>query len=446
MIDLQQGTITPKEPAVDFESLTAAEILAGLPDRLHNVFEPFLRSMPHHPAFLEDDRTWTYGEFAHAVEDIAGRLTELGIRGGDRLMIVSENSVSASALVFAASKLDAWAIVANPRLSPRELDQIYEHSGARRCIFTAGISTEASDHAVRCGATRRMLGPFPYIAISALNESAKPEPVYADSALQVAVLIYTSGTTGTPKGVMLSHRNLMFAAKVGGMLRSVGPSDCAYGVLPMSHIVGLSIGLVCSMMFGMTVMVVPKYDPAHLANALASGKITILSGVPASYQRLLAYKTVANLPRLNKGRLRAAGVAGAPLDLALKSRVEREFDLPLANGYGITECAPTISSVRPDDATADESVGLVIPGIETRVINTDGHVVTAGEIGELHIRGPNVMLGYYRAKDLTDKAIDVNGWFSTGDLVRFEGPPPVRRRPIQRDDYPLRFQRLSGRN
>ena len=407
--------------AANIDDMTAADLLVGLPARLHNVYEPFVQSQPDRQAFLEGGRTWTYAEFSGAVDAVAADMTRLGVRGGDRVMIVSENSVVAGAVVFAASKLDAWAIVANPRLSPRELDQIYEHSGARRRFFAAAISSEAAEHGARTGAQVGSLGPFADIAIGARNEDAKPEPVHADNAHQVAVLIYTSGTTGAPKGVMLSHRNLMFAAKVSGMLRRYSPADCTYGVLPMSHIVGLSIGLVGSMMFGASKMMVPKSDPAHLADVMAKGQITLLFGVPATYQRLLAHKTVANLPRLETGRLRSAGVAGAPLDLALKGRVEQEFGIPLSNGYGITECSPSISGVREGAPVADESVGTIIPGVETRVVNSYGEPVAPGEIGELHIRGPNVMLGYYRAKDLTDKAVDSNGWFFSGDLVRFQG-------------------------
>jgi acyl-CoA synthetase (AMP-forming)/AMP-acid ligase II len=118
--------------------------------------------------------------------------------------------------------------------------------------------------------------------------------------------------------------------------------------------------------------------------------------------------------------LRLSGVAGAPLDLDLKKRVEEELGLPLLNGYGITECAPGISGVRMDTPRDDHAVGTLLPGIETRVVGRDGAPAKNGEVGELHVRGPNVMRGYYRAPELTTKAIDADGWFNTGDLARFE--------------------------
>jgi acyl-CoA synthetase (AMP-forming)/AMP-acid ligase II len=114
-------------------------------------------------------------------------------------------------------------------------------------------------------------------------------------------------------------------------------------------------------------------------------------------------------------------VAGAPLDLNLKSRVEEEFGLPLLNGYGITECSPGISGVRFDAPRSDQAVGTLLPGVEARVRTLDGFPTTRGEVGELHVRGRNVMRGYYRAPELTAKVIDSEGWFNTGDLARFDG-------------------------
>jgi acyl-CoA synthetase (AMP-forming)/AMP-acid ligase II len=191
-------------------------------------------------------------------------------------------------------------------------------------------------------------------------------------------------------------------------------------VLPISHIVGISL-LVMTLMVGATVRLASRYDPAALAKAIAEEGVTILNGVPATYQRLLEYKAMAGLKQLDRGSLRLIAVAGAPLDLALKSRVEQEFGLPLSNGYGITECSPGISGVRFDAPRADQAVGTLLPGVEARVRTIDGIPVARGEVGELHVRGRNVMRGYYRAPDLTARAIDSEGWFNTGDLARFDG-------------------------
>src|SRR5258707_8841725 len=204
------------------------------------------------------------------------------------------------------------------------------------------------------------MAPFNTTAIGALNEATRAEPVEESGARQVAVLMYTSGTTGTPKGVMLTHENLLISAKTTAHFRKMDTSDRVYVVLPISHIVGISL-LIMTLMVGGAVRLVSKYDPAALARAIAEERITILNGVPATYQRLLEYKTVAGLKQLDRGSLRIIAVAGAPLDLDLKSRVEAELGLPLSNGYGITECSPRISWVPFDAPRADHAVRTLLP-------------------------------------------------------------------------------------
>jgi long-chain acyl-CoA synthetase len=398
----------------------AAEILNGLPHRIHEVMDPYVAATPDRTALIDDKASLTYRELDRAVGGTADALRALGIRAGDRLMLVSENAIPLACLLLAASRLDAWAIVANPRLSPRELDQIRDHSGARRMFFTAEVSEEAAAHATRYDAPVQDVGPLHGIGVSPLNRETQPEPVEADGTRQVAVLIYTSGTTGTPKGVVLTHRNLLFSARTTANLRNMTAEDVQYCVLPISHIVGISL-LTMTLMVGAVTRLVTKYSPAALAKALAEEGVTLLNGVPATYQRLLEYKQMAGLPKLERGALRLMSVAGAPLDLELKARVEKELGLPLGNAFGITECSPGISGVRPEAPRSDNSVGTLIPGIEARIVGRDGAVVANGEIGELHVRGPNVMRGYYRAPDLTAKAIDPDGWFNSGDLARFEG-------------------------
>jgi acyl-CoA synthetase (AMP-forming)/AMP-acid ligase II len=134
--------------------------------------------------------------------------------------------------------------------------------------------------------------------------------------------------------------------------------DVQYCVLPISHIVGISL-LTMTLMVGGVTRLASKYSPAGLAKALAEDGITILNGVPATYQRLLEYKQMAGLPKLERGALRLMSVAGAPLDLELKARVEKELGLPLLNAFGITECSPGISGVRPEHRAATIRSALI---------------------------------------------------------------------------------------
>jgi len=397
----------------------AEKILAELPDRISDVIKPFARQTPDHPALVQGDVSWTYAELAAAVADTALILQLYDIRPGDRVMIVSENCLALAALIFAASEIDAWSVVVNPRLSAREVDVIREHSGARRVFYTVEVSDAARQHADRHDADITVLRRLGNLGVGRVNRETAPEPVEVDRSRQVAALVYTSGTTGNPKGVMLTHRNLLFSARAAAAQRE--PTDRAYCVLPISHIVGLSNILISSLMAGATVQLEPRFDPAALVSAIANDGITHMIGVPATYQRLLEYKAVAGIDRLPRGKLRRLAVAGAPLDLALKSKIEAEFGLSLRNGYGITECAPAIAAVRTNAARSDDAVGSLITGIEARLVNPgSGGAVAPGKVGELHVRGPNVMRGYYRAPEATAAVIDAEGWFNTGDLARFD--------------------------
>ncbi|WFU18429.1 class I adenylate-forming enzyme family protein [Bradyrhizobium sp. CB3481] len=396
------------------------EIAAGLPRRIHDVVAHRAAHAPGRVALIEEGAAWSYGELDRRATDIATALSSLGLRAGDRMIIVSENCIPLVALLLAASRLDAWAIVANPGLSARELDRIRDHSGARRMFFTSSVSKEAAAHASRLGAKNRQLGPLPGIGVGPLDEHATVEPVEIGASKQVAALIYTAGTTGTSKGVMLSHDNLLISAKAAAHFRNMDHDDKVYLVLPISHIVGLSL-LIMTLMVGGTVRLASRSDPAMLAKALVDEGITMLDGASATYQGLLEYKNIAGLKQVARGALRLIAVSGSSLDLNLKRGVEREFGLPLLNGYGTTECSSGISAVRFDAPRFDDAVGALLPGVAARVRTLDGIPLSRGEVGELHVRGRSVMRGYYRAPDLTARVMDTERWFNTGDLARFEG-------------------------
>ncbi|HKT22349.1 MAG TPA: AMP-binding protein, partial [Nitrososphaerales archaeon] len=261
------------------------------------------------------------------------------------------------------------------------------------------------------------LGP---IGVGSLNEHTEPEPLDDDVANRVAALIYTSGTTGVPKGVMLTHRGLLFLAAGSARIRSLNPQDRVYGVLPMSHAVGLAVVLLGTLLSGATLYVVPRFDPLSAPVLLLKDQLTIFLGVPAMFLQLLQYAKLRGLKSMNCPSLRIISSSGAPLQPSIKSAVESLFGLTLHNGYGVTECSPTIAQTRVDEPRTDTSVGRVFPGVEVKLIGSDGNPVQDGEVGELRVRGPNVMKGYYRAPEETEAVIDREGWFNTRDLARME--------------------------
>jgi long-chain acyl-CoA synthetase len=397
-----------------------ARVTAGLPRRIHQIANKHVVKSLDRIALIDDGRTWTYRELDRAVAELVDALGALSIRPGDRVIIVSDNCVALAALVLAVSRMDAWAIVANPGLSGRELDQIRVHCSARRMLFTTDVSTEAMAHASRYDALKGPLGPFNEIGVGALEESATTEPVEIDAAHQVAVLIYTSSATGGPRGAMLTHDNLLFSARITANFRRIDANEKRYITHPISHIAGMSL-LIMTLMIGGTVRLVGKHDPAVLAKAIAEDNIKGLNGMPAPHQQPFEHEKVVGAGRSAGGPPGRVAVARAHLDFDLKARVEREFDLPLSCGNLLAECSSAISGVLFKGPLSEDGTGALLQGVEARVRTIDGIPLGRGEVGELHVRGRNVVRGYYRAPDLTAEFIDSEGWFNTGELARFHG-------------------------
>jgi long-chain acyl-CoA synthetase len=394
-----------KEPAVD---------LASFPRRIHELVERHAAERPTALALIDHDgRRLTWREFRVAVYAMEDHLRQAGVRGGDRVLVVLENSVAAVAALFAASRLDAWAVLVNARLAAPEIARISGHCEPRAVLYTTGASADAARHAESAEAmSDSLIGAF---AISG-NRAAKPESVESSNAAQVAAMIYTSGTTGNPKGVMLTHRNVLFIAIVSGAVRALSADDLVYAVLPASHVFGLASTCLGTINAGGALQLVNRFDPAHLAQALRDG-ITVFQGVPAMYARLLEHLDHSG-EALLAPRLRYMSSGGAPLDLDWKRRIEARFGLALNNGYGLTEASPTVAQTRIDDPRDDDSIGPALPGVEIRFVDKDGRDVPEGEVGECWVRGPNVMKGYYRDPEATAATITPEGWLRTGDLGR----------------------------
>jgi acyl-CoA synthetase (AMP-forming)/AMP-acid ligase II len=401
-------------------TLNTAQLLAELPSRISAIPRRWAGRTPHAHALHDGARHWTYTELAAAIDAAAALLRAWQLRPGDRLAVVGENCVAQVVLSFAAADIDAWIVPVNGRLTAREVDAVLAHSGARRAVYLATpASPETAAHAARVSAmaVETALGQW---LVGPLNEHCAPEPVHAAGEQQVAALLYTTGTTGHPKGVMLTHRNLLFIAAVSSSLRGLTPVDRAYGVLPMTHVYGLTSVMLGTLHAGACLYLYPRFTPDGLLAALRDHRLTIVQGVPAMYARLLEWlggaAASASGPQRLRTQLRFAYAGGSPLPPSLKSQVEQLLGLPLHNGYGLTETSPTVSQTRLDQPRADTSVGHAIPGTEVRLVARGGD--DGDGVGELWVRGPNVMRGYYREAALTAAVLDADGWLNTGDLAR----------------------------
>ena len=394
-----------------------------LPLRISDVVRPWAATDPDRLALMEEAGAWTYAQLASAISAAQSWLGEQGVRPGDRVMIVGENSREFATLILAVSGMDAWPVLVNARVSAREIEEIKNHCVPRRVVFATGVSSCALDHAQHCGAAQADIQSVGAIHIGELNQAAIPEPIEAygaEIADRVAALIYTSGTTGLPKGVMLTHRNLLFLAAGASKIRSLTREDRLYGILPISHAVGLSVVLLGSLLSGASLYLAPRFDPMNARVTLVNAQITVLLGTPTTFIQFSQYARLRKVDSLRFSALRIISSSGAQLHASTKAETEKLFGMPLHNGYGLTECSPTIAQTRVESPRSDTSIGPAFPGVEVKLVGPDRKPVPAGEAGELWVRGPNVMKGYYRAPEETSAVIDCEGWFNTRDLARME--------------------------
>lgn len=384
------------------------------PARVEEIVAFQAAQTPDRVALVQEDARITYAELQTAIVATGEWLKRSGAQPGDRAMLVCENSFAAVALYFACAAAGAWPVLVNARLSDREIDGIAAHCEPRLILFTLDSSPRAKAHAARLGATVAPdIARLGAIAVSVRSESAEPEPHDGDVSSDVAAIIYTTGTTGQPKGVMLTHANLLYVARATAEARRLTPADRVYATLPISHSLGLSGVLLGSLLSGAEVTFTARFDPTRVLAKLRSGGITAMIGTPSMYALLVEYAKRNGLAPIAAPALRLISSAGAPLDGATKSETEAAFGQTLHNGYGISECGPSISLTSLDALRNDCSVGRLLPGIEVKL---EG----GSDIGELWVRSPGVMKGYYRAAEETRAVIDADGWFRTGDLARIE--------------------------
>ena len=385
-----------------------------MPTRLHHLIETNAATRPGaRMARDHDGRDVSWADLLTAVEFATDALRARGVRHGDRVLIAAENSVALAAFLYACSRLDAWAVLVNARAAAPELDRIAADAGPRVKVFTTGVSPDARAHAEAAGATP-LDAPFGAVSLTG-PALAAPEPV-TEGPDQVAALLYTTGTTGAPKGVMLSHGNLLFAGQASADFREMTPEDMLYGALPLTHVYGLASMLTGAATVGAQLWLEPRFRPEGLLAAIEAG-VTIVPAVPQMHAMLVDHARSRGIDRLQGVALRAVTSGGAPLDPELRRRAERFYGLPLQNGYGMTEATAGVTVTRSTLGSDDTSVGVPFPGVEVRLDIPPG--VEDG-VGEILTRGPHVMMGYYRMPEETAAVLGDDGFLRTGDLGRFD--------------------------
>jgi acyl-CoA synthetase (AMP-forming)/AMP-acid ligase II len=368
---------------------------------------------PDAPALIDEQASLSYGQLAAAIDEAVGTLQSFGVVAGDRILVVGENSVPLAVLLLAASQLGACAVIENARRALAETRVIAEHCLPRCIFFVFAQSADAEQHARSFGAERHETAALGAFAVAA--PPSDDNRTEADMPADVAIIIYTTGTTGQPKGVMLTHGNLSFIASMMVPLREMGPRDRVYGVLPITHVMGHASAFLGALHSGAALYLAARFVAQRCVEILLRQRITAIQGAPAMFAKIVEHCRAQGIERIDS--VRFIGSGGAPIDATVKQASEKLFGRMLHNGYGLTEAA-ALCWTRFDDDNRDESVGRPLPGVELQLRGADGNPVGEGEVGELWIRGPNLMCGYFRNRELTAKVVDRRGWFNTQDLAR----------------------------
>ena len=353
---------------------------------------------------------WDYAALDAAVTDLRDVLAAAGAKPGDRVVVLIENCAAAMAAVFACSRMGAIAVPVNARQTAVEIDRVVNHARPAAALFTTTASPDALEHAQRMGG-HEISGAFGTLHL------ATPFASDPDDLPDVAVLLYTTGTTGTPKGVMLTHSALRFGGESSARMRGMTWDDLVYGVLPMTHVFGLTAITTGVTAAGSEVFFEARFSTDKLYNALISG-VTLFSGVPQMHALLMQHAKERGYAKLPDCRLRYVSSGAAPLDPAWKRKAEAFYGLPLQNGYGATEMTSGTTMTISRFGDPDISVGPPLDGTEVRI---DESVSGGGDgKGEVLVRGPHIMKGYYKNPEATAAALDGKGWLHTGDLGRFD--------------------------
>ena len=405
--------------------------LANLTDRLGETFGRRTAFIMEQPLRLPGTHgtTISFAELARLVAHATGALAALGLTRGDRVALCTRNRMELVVAEWAVLRAGGVAVPIGARLPADEIVRIIDDAGARLLVTDSAVLAGPLAGQALPVAHRIVVdgdGDGDTLGLGRLLEAASaPRPAeVAESDL--AVIFYTSGTTGRAKGVMLTHGNLMFATRAG--LRQtawMGPPPPLLGlmVMPLANTSGHQ-ALLFSIVRGTTVIILDRFDARTMLDIVEGHRVNILSGTPTMFR--LLWEAGAAARDLSSVVSFGGGGDYFHQDLIDRFRaLPRGADSPVffVTGYGMTETAGQVTQAFPAPAT-DGDLGVVQPGIDYRIVTSDGAVAPPGEVGELEVRGPNVTPGYWRAPEATAAAFH-DGWLRTGDLVR-EGTEPRR--------------------
>ncbi|WP_264736819.1 fatty acid--CoA ligase family protein [Cytobacillus firmus] len=389
--------------------------------------------MGNKTAYYFMDQSSTYAELDGAVTKFADGLSKLGVKRGDHIALLLGNSPHFVIGLHGALRLGATVIPINPIYTPDEIGYIVNNGDVKAVVALDLLvpliekmhqALPKVENFIICETPQGQASKVDLSALSAFSKMKSFTQVIASGDLdfkgpeleedETAVILYTSGTTGKPKGAMLTHKNLYSNAKDVSDYLHMNENDRVITTLPMFHVFCLTVALNAPLMNGATILIDPKFSPKEIFRLAKKYEPTVFAGVPTMYNFLLQYDE-GNPEDLKSLRLCISG--GAAMPVALLHGFEKKFNVIVSEGYGLSEASPVTCFNPLDKPRKAGSIGQSIMNVENKVVNELGEEVSVGEVGELIVRGPNVMKGYYKLPEETAATIR-DGWLYTGDLAK----------------------------
>jgi long-chain acyl-CoA synthetase len=387
---------------------------------LATMLEDSAANHPGRDAVVLGDTRLSYAAVDAAANQVANLLAESGVGPGDRVALSCANVPCFPIVYYGILKAGAAVVPLNVLLKSREIAYHLADSGAKAYFCFEGgpelpIGKEGAEgFAGTPGCAHFFLlpaaGPPPYADRPATFPTAVTDPD------DTAVILYTSGTTGKPKGAELTHANMVLNALTCHRLFGTVEHDVHLITLPLFHSFGQSVQMNAGFGIGATLVLLPRFEPAAALSVMAREHVSFFAGVPTMYWGLLAAESDVDISEV-ADNLRIAVSGGAALPVEILEKVEKVLGLPIREGYGLSETSPVATFNHPGREAKAGSIGEPVWGVQVRLIDDEWREVPDGEVGEIAIKGHNVMKGYLNRPDATAEAVR-DGWFRTGDIGR----------------------------
>ncbi|MET7880040.1 acyl-CoA synthetase [Micromonospora profundi] len=361
--------------------------------------------------------TMTYGQFTDGVDRISAVLRERGVGKGDAVAYLGENSPDLLQTMFGAAQIGAVFVPVNTRLAPPEMAYILGDCGARVLIHDPDFTAPVASAAPAAGTPHVVVTGEGTATSPGLADLARAADGFTDHAVTThqdpAAIVYTSGTTGRAKGAVLTHGNLTWVALNCVVDYDVVSTDVALMISPLFHVASLGMGALPVILKGATMVLEKNFEPGRALAQIERHGVTMLSGVPTTYQLIADHPAWARTDLSTLAKLTCGGSA-------VPARILNAYEargLSFSQGYGMTEAAPGATALPPAMTRAKQgSVGLPHFFTDVRITDGTGAVVPTGVVGEIEIAGPNVFPGYHGLPEATAEAFTSDGWFRSGDL------------------------------